>query len=493
MAKAIVPAVIFALAANVSVAAADEIDDLAGRLTPPQRFAAHTPDFRVVERTFTFEHVGGPQQRAWRLVMDGRKYVALLRSGDVILLALTPDHASAHLAMPTGRYHLDTLQGPSLPTHPFIQTKVNYTLQGASNVDETDRFEGGGRTLTLVRHDADDHRSVTNRFRFTCDPVFGYCVDGVYEVAFKELPPPKKRKFPSGTFCPGCYVPWPEAWVYDRTVYCPAGTDAYVGWANNLVAMDRADARKDTFTWRDGGFIAYLNRKTGWSVVRTRDDGTPPPRMGLCNAHNDFHIGIPFPEEMTRDADGWYRLRFHHRLMGLPPELTQHVWDHMTLNEEGRRAVMIRIGVLEDFEDQPVDLTRPVRGLCWTSGAPKVTTDAARSGKQALLLEKTSWPNLPQVSLEPNARYRLEAWLKVEGDGTTAWLKGDFYEWSPHKRTWLKEQKTNTVQAGLGWVRSVLEFDTPAWDPFINIVFCVGGEGKAYLDDFQLVRVDTPP
>ena len=488
MRKTWILVIIVAAGAWVAPAAADEIDDLVARLKPPARFVDYRPDFRVEKRTFTFHHVKGPEQKVWRLVMDGQKYVALVRAGDLNMLALTPDDAKTTLRMPTGRYHLDTIVGPTLPTHPFIQAKINYTLQGESNIDETDSWEGGGQTLTLVRRSRTDSREVTNTLVFGVDPVHGYVVDGTYQSAFKEKPS-DKTKFAGGTFCPGNYVPWPEKCVYERTVYCPDGTTDYVGWANNLLAMDRADGNKDRFTWRDGGFIAYLDTDTGWSPCRTRDDGAPPPRMSLCNAHNDFHVGIPMPD-VRPDAGGWYRYRFHHRLLPLPPELTRHVWDRMKLNNQGQTAVIIRIGDLEDFEDQPVDLTRPLRGLVWTSGGPRLAADEAHSGKQSLLLERTAWPNLPQVSLEPNARYRLEAWLKVEGEGAEAYVKGDFYEWSPHSRNWLREQQTTHAKAGEGWTHVVLDFDTPDWDPFINVVFCVEGDGRAWLDDFRLSRIE---
>ena len=37
-------------------------------LAPPARFADYEPDFRVVERTFTFHGAKGPEQKNWGLV-----------------------------------------------------------------------------------------------------------------------------------------------------------------------------------------------------------------------------------------------------------------------------------------------------------------------------------------------------------------------------------------------------------------------------------------
>ena len=153
---------------------------------------------------------------------------------------------------------------------------------------------------------------MTSNFVVRVDPVLGYCIEGTYDVLFRQRP--EGVKMGGWAFCPGNYVPWPEHAVYDRTVYCPGGETGYRGWANNLIAMDRADANRKVFTWRDKGFIAYLNPRTGWSPCRTRHDGGPDCRMSLCNAHNDFHINISLPAELPKDKRGWYHYRAVHRL-----------------------------------------------------------------------------------------------------------------------------------------------------------------------------------
>jgi hypothetical protein len=367
-----------------------------------------------------------------------------------------------------------------------------------------------------------DDRVTDHRFTVSADPVFGYRIDGHYDVRFRRQL--QGAKWVAPTFCPGCFVPWPEGRVYDRTVHCPAG-GGYRGWANNLLCMDRCDADKSKSTWRDGGFIAFLNAKTRWSACRTRQDGCGDDfTMPVCNAHNDFHVWIPVPEDLPRTRDGWYRFQAHHRLLGMPPEITRHVWDRMELIQQGRSGVFVYIGEPCDFEDQPRSLTVPVRGLCWTGGGPTVSTDEARSGKQSLLMSGTSWPNLPQVICEPNSRYRLEAWFKVvpwsddekstarerdasrrvklaragkplpppidwDGIAAEAYITAHWYDSSPHHKEWLHKQQTNKATGDKrGWQRVELEFDTPDWNPFVNVVFVVNGS-KAYLDDFSLLRI----
>ena len=57
----------------------------------------------------------------------------------------------------------------------------------------------------------------------------------------------------------------------------------------------------------------------------------------------------------------------------------------------------------------------------------------------------------------------------------------------------LLQQRTSSVKAGEGWGRAVLEFTTPEWDPFINIVFVLEGEGRAWMDDFSLMEAAQAP
>ncbi len=514
------------LVGGVSGVVADEVDELVKKLDPKERFADHTPNWRVETRQFRFHHAGGKVvKKVWRVVMDGNKHVAMLRTGDIQLLAFTPDSARTKLNMPTGRYHLDTFMGPMISTNQFIQKKVYYTLQGDLDVNDTDTWERDDKagTLTLVRSTKTDDRHVVNRFTFSVDPVFGYRIDGRYRAVFSSRP--KKRTFGGWAFCPGNYPPWKKDAIYDRTVYCPGGgrTD-YVGWANNLINMDRADADGDKFTWRDGGFIAYLNPRTGWSPVRTREDGCPDVRMRLCNAHNDFHIHIPFPEKLPTDDQGRPVFTAHHRLMAIPPELTQHVWDSVKLIGQKQSGLIMKIGETETFENQPVALTEPARGIVWTSHHPPVSEKYARSGKKSIIIQGRQWPNLPQVGLFRNSKYVLEAYVKVEpwtdeelgkakakdarrreklkkkgkelppeidwdSVKPTAYITADYYEWSPHSGKMLKKHRTNTATADKdGWQRIAVELDTPQWDPFVNITFHCD-HGKAYMDDFALKLV----
>ena len=486
----------------------DEIDDLAARIKPPARFADHKPDWRVENRTFTFAHYQRQETCTFPIVLDGEKVVAVLRSGDIMLVARTPANASPTLNMPTERLHLDNLPGPSLPTWQFIK-KVD--THGSIYKDLGDKvlprewWEKGPATLTYVRtQDLPEHK-VEARFVFSVDPVFGYRIDAVRDVVIHQKLEGKNATIGGGSFCPGCYVPWDHAAIYDRTAWTPVG-GGIEGWANNLLTMDRCDGGpREKFAWRDRGFIAYLPKPDGWSPVFTRLDGTGnTPPLAVCNAHNDFHI--KFNLANLPEKNGKWPFRPVHRLMSLPPELTAHVWQNMRLIEANATGLIIKLGKVEDFEAQPVKLTEPARGLVWTSSSPPIVKGEARSGEQAILIRGRQWPNLPQVSLKPNTKYRMEGWYKIkpwtaeqiaaekakdeakrkdlesrgkplppaiDWDSATprAYIRGDYYEWSPYTDKMIEEIRTTQATRAGEWEHVVVEFTSPAWGPFINIAF----------------------
>ena len=520
-------------AAQGRLVVGDEIDGLESRVRPPRRFADHRPDWRVERRTFTFQHAHDKvETKAYDVVLDGDKVVALLRSGDILLIALTPDTAKEEIDLPTERLHLDNLPGPSLPTHQFLQRDIprhgSIYVELGEEAMLRDSWESNGQMLTLVRRQRLPEYEVEARFTFRVDPVYGYRIDAVRDVAFDTKPVPGSTKMAGGTFTPGCYVPWEHAAIYDRTVFTPAsglgGGDGMRGWANNLVCMDRCDSDKANFAWRDGGFIAFLPDRDGWSPCFTRRDGAGDVPMVVCNAHNDFHITFKLGDA-ERGEDGRYHFRPVHRLLALPPEMTAKVWDGMELIEKNSTAVIIKIGEVEDFESQPVALTRPARGMVWTGNQPEIVHDRAHSGDRSILIRGRAWPNLPQVSLQPDVRYRLEGWIEIrpwdeerlaaertketkhreslvkkgkdlppetdwEHLEAKAYISGDFYEWSPYSGEMLERMRTTEATGTQeGWQHVVLEFDSPSWGPFINIAFHAEG-CDALLDDFSLQAVE---
>jgi hypothetical protein len=501
----------------------DEIDRLEAALKLPRRFEQHKPRWRVEWRTFVFQHVNGPKESRWRVVLDGDNAVALVLSGDIHLAAFDPTKAKPRLDLPTGRYHMDHFVGPKIDTNPLLESVKEDGNLSAEEVERRrprDQWVGSDTTLTLIRRQSTPTRDVTNRLTFSVDPVWGYRIDGVYEAAFAQ--PPVKVKMASHSYCPGIYIPWRENELYDYTIYTPGDGTAgkYRGWASNLYCIDRCQK----LPFADPGFIAYPSQDPeGWSPVLTRSDGTGTATIGQCNAGHGPGFSYDLPA-LKPGADGKYRFRATRRLFAVPPEVRKHLLANTDLHQSGATGVFLRIGVGESFEDQPLDLTKPIRGLIWTSNGPKLAEGIARTGNKSLTVSGRVWPNLPQVILKPNTRYRLEGWFKVvpwsaaeiaaakAGDqkkrealakagkplppaidwdkaAPQAYLRGDLFEWSPHTGPMLVKQTTNMATGTQGeWEHVTLEFQTPAWDPFINI--SLHAENcTAYLDDFQLAPV----
>lgn len=393
----------------------DDVDKIVRLIQPPQRFASHRPRFRAEKYTHTFTYASGDRETEFFLVKDGPRYVALIQvnGGTIRLLSHSPETAPSKLELPRHRITLERSFGTVLRTDAYIP----------SDAEDSFEFSEGGETLTLVRRfkgttsfDTWSHKSrepetidETNTFVFRCDPVFGYTIDGTYQTAVK--PAPTRFEYFSAMTAGICDV-WYSRDDVSRTVFTPAHEEGFEGWGLNFAAIDWCDGDKSKVTCRDGGFGGYLNQATGWSPVFTVQGAEP--YFVVCNAHADLDFVIPWDKFAQADEEGVSHLRVRTRVLALPPEITRHVWDTMSMRFEDARRVMIRIGRLEDFEDQPLPVTSDVRGLTSTGGGPKISTQYAHSGTKSIIIPHGRfWPNLPQVPLEGGSRYRLAASVKL--------------------------------------------------------------------------------
>lgn len=480
-------------------ARADEVDDLVRLLGVPARFEGQSARFQLERFSALFQEKDGPKTVEWHWVRDRGKIIALATRDGIHLLAFRPEEGKDTVALPKGRWHIDTMLGAAISTGSFMPGSSTTVREGYSESwsgEGTERLVlirtyRGPRTERRVRvkraAGEDKYETVTqeieaeNRFTVRLDPVHGYMVEGVYRITMAN--PPPSHQF-SNLLAEGTYALWPGQARGDRTVITPVG-GGYEGYALNLQAIDLSDNHRPVI--RNGGFGAFLHGESGWSPAMTLEGAEAD--FVICNAHGDIDFVSRWPREPGAERS---TLTVKHRLLALPPEMTRHVWNEMKMLFTEKSTVTIRIGRVEDFEDQPLAADRPVRGIINTTGMR--LADGGRSGLKSLLVKGRVWPNLPQIALEPESRYRLEAWFRVapgklreEGPEPQAWIQADLYEWSPHTQKMDVEQETNRVGPG-DWQKVSLEFTTPTWDPFVNIVFhCENGE--AHLDDFQFVKL----
>jgi hypothetical protein len=111
---------------------------------------------------------------------------------------------------------------------------------------------------------------------------------------------------------------------------------------------------------------------------------------------------------------------------------------------------------------------------------------------------------LPQVRIDPlpllkaNATYRLEAWVKIKGEGSKVWLSADPAFWTP--RPWsqppLTAIESNAAEKSDEWQKLTVTFTTPPTHGrtpqlWLKAKFA-GSDGVAYLDDVSIVTVREP-
>ncbi len=503
-----------AVALAGGVARGDEVDDLIRKIKPPERFKGYVGDFSVAKKQHRLRYASGWRTIEMFVVKDGGKHVALIPKpgGTIRVLDFNPKTAPKTLELSDERWVNENSIGTLLRTDAFIPAKA-----GAS--DKTYEFTKGKGTLTLTRrykgtdvyntwtHKSDGAITVetVNTFVFKCDPVLGYVVEGTF--GNKVSKPPKEFEYFSAKTSGICDV-WAGAGAPQRVVITPGHKPGFEGYYLNFPAVDWCDNDKKIFRCRDKGFAAFLTGRAGWSPTTTICGASA--RLVVCNAHSDL------------DFKSAHRDGLRTRILALPPEITRHVWDTMSVRFKGRSRVQVRIGQVEMFEDQPLPLTTPVLALTSTGGGPRISTDVARSGKKSMIVKGRVWFNLPQVLLKARTRYRLQAWAKMEpwtdqqrkqeaekirariekerkkGKQVAdfkgfapagAFITGHLYVSTPHNKKREVLQQTNAARPDAeGWQEIKLEFTTPKWAPFIDVVFHAEA-CTAYIDDFSLMPV----
>lgn len=142
--------------------------------------------------------------------------------------------------------------------------------------------------------------------------------------------------------------------------------------------------------------------------------------------------------------------------------------------------VGIQEGQIVSGEDDLPHSADPTRGL--SGHGLKVEAGAGRDGSKALVVqggtdqqrEKSHYQDrggflfLPQIELEANTTYEVEAWVRIVGEHTAARITADQYEWTPHDPARTARLETNIVTTPDTWQKLHLRFTTPAWDANVD-------------------------
>jgi hypothetical protein len=345
----------------------------------------------------------------------------------------------------------------------------------------------------------------------------GYVLDAIAEFASDKTPPylwtPRKdaagRTIAAGAFegyeycnvLPSHVIHFvtygPYLWRYERTLYTPRDSDKYIGWINDTSQASASDSVG--LPMRKDGFICFSADRRGWSQVLSHNS---PDDVLFDNAtcwklqdqHNMMRTGRP-------TGEGPYQMRLMFRFMNLPPEGTRHLLDRIEMMNFGVPAVAVRQGKVQDFESDRRD---PQTASPWTKEV-QIADGQAHSGTKSAVLRPVKGGRGggdcriridPLPVLEANATYRLEAWVKVQGAGSKAWLAVDGPHWTP--RPWdkppIQPAESTAAEASDRWQKLDIAFTTPETHgrtPPLFVKAKLGGaDGAVYVDDVHLTRVE---
>jgi len=481
---------ILLLACAALLAAGDDLDRLLEAGKPPVLWADHKASFSVAKETFSQSKAQGEEQKEFWVVRDGGKAIAVLDEGACQLDWIGPrlDQAVEKLDLPR-TYSWARLLGCRITTVAWIDE------QGPTGDTRSHAWEGSGDSVTLIAKETwTKKRQGDSEYRFTLrfDARLGYVWDIVTHVSVDKLAQRDGKPWRNVEMLnvqpANLSSPWPGESRYDRTVISLAGEDGFLGWSNNLVAGDRSD-NGGRLKMRDQGLTTFVADAKGWGLVLARGDakGAQHGPNSTCNVWLDQHNYLLFPE--TPDAKGRHDLDVRWRWAGLPPQVVAELDRRTKLIAFGEKAVMVRLGVDENFDDQPLPLDTTSRGL-WNWGL-QVDGEHARSGKLALLVkgvEKTDGNTgrftAPFIPLDGAAKYRIEAWAWVEGgeDARFFICTGDVQAEGA-----MKHRSTVRVGPKAEWQQVSWEFSGRG---NVDLRFVTLGKGaKAWVDDFSFKRL----
>jgi hypothetical protein len=375
----------------------------------------HTPAFRVQRASLSMLGSAGPYQTAVYEIRDaaaGDGIVAVYvpaasedvegwkqgATPELLLLAPTPALALPALP-PLPRYGWAWLWGAKLVTIPWLDC-CNVTGDTAGFA-----FSAAGaaqmtlsQAQTWVPSGNKPGRDAQSLHTFTLlyDSAIGYRIDVVASLRINAAAAPARVEFVN-FLTPHLANPWPApnspnllgprsnvtAWTAD------AGT-SWRGFAQNLLAGAMLHTYNISANASGSGLGAVaMAAAGGWSAALAHGGGDGLAYLqATCPTWMDQHQIVELP---PAGADGYVRAAptFSHAY--LPPagaaailgalDLISHAGDGSRGNGS---AVMLRVGVLEDFSQQPVPLTQPLRALVSTYYNPDysvVAAGALRAGR----------------------------------------------------------------------------------------------------------------
>lgn len=486
---------------------------------PPARFAQHIPQFHAQRRTMAV--AGGPKTRDLVVVFDGERAVGIWGQGKrqwdrrFHLLTHRPGQGldaaglAAHLKRHLCSFGYDALWaedglafsvGPWVPSAEFEPERIETILGPAGTTWEAQEWislgpEAGSQHARLMLH---------------CDPVHGYVAEVTVSLDLAgEMAAKRKGLMLFTPTIASIQDAWPgrshhvaTVWTTPRDVG-PTGQQfpTFCGYPLNAAAVRGRQADVGP-----GGCALFLtpDRTDGedgpWSTCVTSSGRFG---FGPCPLMLEATIGMPAPPLVGG------RLQYHQRFTyhAIPPEMSRRIWktcvlsgvDERTIqsfarlgiavNPQQPQAILLPLGVLEDFTHQPRDMTTFQRGII-TPG--RIEAQTGRDGGPCLRIDRTMTladsPLYPKIRLAPSSRYRLRAWAKATHPEASAALSVETVAYHPDG---LRTKHPGPV-LGPDWQPIEIRFATGRDDLATEAMICceVAKGGGMLLDDFMLERLD---
>jgi hypothetical protein len=451
---------------------------------------AHTPQFFLEQVDVPFLGSAGPYNVPLVLVRDAAAQNAVVatyaprtsfavqtnasENGELNLLGGTP--STIPLDLPTlPRYGWAWLYGAKVTTYTWLDCcsvtgdthGSTLVADGPSNATVTlNEWQAWVPNGTHAGRDAVSNHTFTLRW----DATYGYVVDALTSLRINAKAAPATAEF-LNMLTPRLMQPWPEGGLlgspFPRSNMTAYANDtegrAWVGFANNILAG--AELRTYDLPTLVGGVVFVTPASPEFpaagspAIAFGADEGSGITfRQMTCPTWADQHQVVVFPP--SPGPDGYFTLLPSFSVRFLPEPAADHIYAHTDLlhADGGSRgpppgvplsrwfnSTLLRVGVVDSFEADPVDLTSPVRALAqaWSSPDYVLLTGPPGTGRgnstaalvvQAVSADAADAPYAfsnpqPLVPLNLSTNYVASAWFAPRTNGSfEAWLWVGIYE-----------------------------------------------------------------
>jgi hypothetical protein len=355
-------------------------------------------------------------------------------------------------------------------------------------------------------HKGRDAQSL-HTFTLRYDTVVGYRIDITTSLVINEAAAPKTVEF-INFLTPQLANPWPFPASHDflpnpRSSITAWSSDIGITWkgfAENILSgamLHTYNISNPSINSSSLGAVVMASNN-GWSAALAFSGDGLTFLQATCPTWMDQHqiVMLPLP-----GPDGFITLSPTFSLAYLPSLASNDILSRVNLithqgdNTRGNgSAVLLRLGVVEDFETQPIELTTPLRALAQVWSSPdfrlvKLDNGTALSIQTLTPVDASNFysfaNSVPLVPLNVSTRYQFQALalapsrlLCPSGFEGIAQIAIGIYEDddfnTPFRFIWYNSTKVTGDQ---GWTSLFVSFTSPSWPSYADIRFIsTGGE-----------------